>query len=53
MVFNCHSIEEVKSLINNDPFIKEKYYEAYDIQEFLEANDENNWLIIIPQTQGN
>ncbi|GAA2713776.1 hypothetical protein GCM10009865_41850 [Aeromicrobium ponti] len=40
-------------LLNNGPFISEGYYQSYNIKEFLEANNENNWLISIPQTQEN
>ncbi|MEI3605463.1 hypothetical protein SPD48_07140 [Pseudogracilibacillus sp. SE30717A] len=38
----------MKELLNNDPF---KYYWSYDFKEFLDANDKNNWLIRILQTQ--
>lgn len=35
------------------PLFLKKYYQSYNIKEFLEANNENNWLISIPQTQEN
>ncbi|WP_210365992.1 YciI family protein [Bacillus sp. REN3] len=53
MIFNCESLDHVRKLLANDPFIAEKYYQAYEINEFLPANDENNWLMDIPQTKGN
>ncbi|WP_026676304.1 YciI family protein [Fictibacillus gelatini] len=51
MIFNCHKSEDVQHFLANDPFIKEKYYGTYEVTEFIEANDENNWLLDIPQTQ--
>ncbi|WP_413381055.1 YciI family protein [Alkalihalobacillus sp. 1P02AB] len=53
MVFQSENVEDVEELLNNDPFVYEKYYQTYEIKEFLEANDENNWLVEIPQTKGN
>ncbi len=32
-----------EELVRNDPFIKESYYESFIINEFLEANDANDW----------
>ncbi|MBU9722625.1 MULTISPECIES: YciI family protein [Bacillaceae] len=53
MVFQSERAEDVEDLVNNDPFIYEKYYQSYEIKEFFEANDENNWLVDVPQTKGN
>ncbi|WP_194165715.1 YciI family protein [Oceanobacillus sp. CFH 90083] len=53
MVFQSESVESVEELLNNDPFVYEKYYQSYEIKEFLEANDGNNWLVGVPQTKGN
>lgn len=53
MVFHCERKEEVESIVKQDPFIMEKYYQAYDINEFFEANKENNWLKEAAQTVGN
>lgn len=53
MVFQSESVEGVEELLNNDPFVYEKYYQSYEIKEFLEANNGNNWLVGIPQTKGN
>ncbi|MBO8173389.1 MAG: hypothetical protein H0Z33_16095 [Bacillaceae bacterium] len=53
MVLNGVSLEDVKRMLNHDPFIREGYYGNYEVKEFIEASDENNWLMDIPQTQGN
>lgn len=37
----------------SDSFIKEKYYQDYDIYELMEANEENNYLVQNTQTKGN
>ncbi|PIS01328.1 MAG: hypothetical protein COT84_02755 [Chlamydiae bacterium CG10_big_fil_rev_8_21_14_0_10_35_9] len=44
---------EVDKLVKEDPFVKEKYYEHYEIAEFIEANQENDWLMSHSQTKNN
>ena len=39
------TLEEAKSIIENDPFIEEGYYGSYELHEFIEANESNCWLI--------
>jgi len=46
-------LETAKKLIEQDPFIVNKYYQSYDINELIEANEENNWLVTDEQTSGN
>ncbi|SES61736.1 Uncharacterized conserved protein YciI, contains a putative active-site phosphohistidine [Oceanobacillus limi] len=53
MIFQSHSLEEVTALVSKDPFMEEAYYQSYEIKEFFEANEANNWLIDIPQTKSN
>jgi uncharacterized protein YciI len=53
MVFHCKAFEHVESAVNQDPFIMENYYQTYEINEFFEANDENNWLMTSSQTVEN
>lgn len=40
-------------IIEQDPFIKECYYQSYDIYELIEANEANNWLCEDTQTKIN
>jgi hypothetical protein len=47
------AFEHVESAVNQDPFIMENYYQTYEINEFFEANDENNWLMTSSQTVEN
>ncbi|TLS36230.1 YciI family protein [Pseudalkalibacillus caeni] len=49
----CDAIEEAINLVESDPFIKEGYYATYEVNELIEANENNNWLIEIPQTKEN
>ncbi|NKE06987.1 MULTISPECIES: YciI family protein [Mesobacillus] len=53
IILNCDDIDEAINLVESDPFIKEQYYNTYDINELIVANDENNWLMDSPQTNGN
>ena len=53
LILNCEDIEEAISLVESDPFIKEKYYNTYEIYELIVANEENKWLMDNPQTTGN
>ena len=47
------SADEAVQLIESDPFIKEGYYGSYELNELLVANEENDWLMDIPQTKQN
>lgn len=49
----CDTVEEAIKLVENDPFIQEGYYASYEVKELIEANEQNNWLISIPQTLQN
>lgn len=49
----CNTIDEAESLVENDPFVKEGYYGSYEVNELIEANEGNNWLVDIPQTVQN
>ncbi|WP_176167240.1 YciI family protein [Mesobacillus jeotgali] len=53
IILNCDGIDEAIRLVEKDPFIQEKYYNTYDINELIVANEENNWLIDDSQTKGN
>lgn len=53
LILNCEDIDEAINLVSSDPFIKEKYYNTYEINELIVANEENNWLMDNPQTTGN
>lgn len=43
----CRDIEEAKFLVESDPFIKEGYYTAYDLNELIEANEQitGSWIL--------
>jgi uncharacterized protein YciI len=49
----CDTIQEAITLVQSDPFIKEGYYATYEVNELIEANEDNNWLVSIPQTINN
>lgn len=53
IILNCEDVDEAIKLVESDPFIKEKYYNTYEINELIVANEENNWLMDGPQTTGN
>ncbi len=42
-----------ESIVQKDPFVSEKYYQTYELNELIEANDENNWLMEDAQTKTN
>ncbi|WP_194840958.1 YciI family protein [Filobacillus milosensis] len=46
----CETIDEAKKLVKSDPFIDEGYYATYEVNELIEANENNNWLMDISQT---
>jgi len=49
----CNTIDEAIHLVESDPFVKENYYADYEVNELIEANEGNNWVLSIPQTQTN
>ncbi|HWO75195.1 MAG TPA: YciI family protein [Bacillus sp. (in: firmicutes)] len=49
----AENYEEAKQWVEKDPFVEEKYYQTYELNELIEANEQNNWLLDIPQTKGN
>lgn len=42
-----------EKLINDDPFIQHHYYKKIEIHEFMEANEENDWLACSDQSLNN
>ncbi|RPF50711.1 YciI family protein [Aquisalibacillus elongatus] len=49
----CDTLDEARNLVKSDPFIEEGYYATYEVNELIEANENNNWLMDIPQTKEN
>ncbi len=47
-LFRASSQAEIWQIVQRDPFVKEKYYRSCEIQEFIEGNEENNWLMGAP-----
>jgi len=52
-ILRAESKESAISLFQTDPFIRQKYYQDFEIHELLEANESNNWLIDSAQTKNN
>ncbi|MGD2168701.1 MAG: YciI family protein [Chlamydiota bacterium] len=53
IILRSSSKTEVDKLVNEEPFVKGKYYERYEIVEFIEANQENDWLMSHSQIKNN
>ena len=47
------TVEEVEGIVKNDPFVKQHYYETYEVHELIESSESNNWLLDDSQTKGN
>ena len=52
LIIRADSQKEAETIIQADPFIKEKYYGDYSITEFYLADESNNWLMEHDQTLG-
>lgn len=52
-ILRANTRGEAIALFERDPFIRDKYYSAYDVYELHEANEANHWLMSIEQTQKN
>lgn len=44
-IIKANHLEEAKRIANCDPFTKNGYFQNYEIHEFIEANEENNYLL--------
>lgn len=44
MILVADSKDKVRTIIENDPFVLNGYYKNYLIKEFMQANEENQWL---------
>lgn len=44
-IFICDTMGEAITLVESDPFVKDGYYAGYEVNELLEANEKNNWLM--------
>lgn len=44
LVIQTESQSHAEELIMSDPFIKHQYYKKFEIHEFNEANEQNDWL---------
>lgn len=45
LILVTNSRNEAIELIESDPFIVEGYYKEFTLEEFIEANEANNWLM--------
>lgn len=45
MILKAESKNHAEQLLKNDPFIIENYYRHYVLKEYIEASDDNNWLL--------
>lgn len=45
-IIKARNLEEAEFIANWDPFTKNGYYQNYEIHEFIEANEENNYLLV-------
>ena len=52
-ILAADSYDEAKCWVEQDPFVEERYYQTYDLNEIIEANEQNNWLKDASQTIGN
>ncbi|MBI9045234.1 MAG: hypothetical protein JEZ06_12160 [Anaerolineaceae bacterium] len=44
-ILEASTLNEAMELVHSDPFIKSKYYADFDLDELVEANDSNNFLL--------
>jgi uncharacterized protein YciI len=44
-IFTVESYEEADALAKQDPYTREGYFSGYVLTEWIEANEENNYLL--------
>lgn len=52
-IIEAESRMVAESIVQKDPFVSEKYYQTYVLNELIEANEGNNWLMEDTQTKIN
>ena len=52
-IIEAESKMVAESIVKEDPFVSEKYYQTYELNELIEANEKNNWLMEDSQTKRN
>ncbi|MDF0533273.1 YciI family protein [Shewanella sp. A32] len=52
-LLECSDRQTAEQLIKADPFIAAGYYKQFQLQEVIEANAANEWLLQDPQTRQN
>jgi hypothetical protein len=53
LLLQCTDRQQAEQLLLADPFIHAGYYKQYQLQEVLEANAANHWLLQDMQTGSN
>ncbi|HSW75726.1 MAG TPA: YciI family protein [Candidatus Saccharimonadales bacterium] len=53
LIIKADDLHKAEEIVKKDPFISQKYYQKYSINEFLAAGEENNWLSDVKQTKDN
>ncbi len=49
-ILDAPSLDAARQMVMADPFIARGYYASFELQELIEANEGNNWLVSDPQT---
>ena len=50
-VIEAASQAEAMQIVNEEPYIQQKYYGSYEMYELMEANEANNWMMDTPRIQ--
>lgn len=53
LLLQCTDRQQAEQLLLADPFVRTGYYKQYQLQEVLEANPANHWLLQEGQTINN
>lgn len=47
-ILEAPSLEQARAMVERDPFVRERYYESYELTGLIEANEENGYLLDVP-----
>lgn len=48
-IYHTNTFADAEEVVKNDPYVSEGYYQSYEGYEWIEANEENNWLMNTPR----
>jgi uncharacterized protein YciI len=50
-IYHTDTFAAAEEIVKNDPYVRDGFYRTYEGYEWIEANEDNNWLMNTPSIQ--